>query len=306
MGKVSGKTLQFWFDGVERPVEGTSFDSDYQELDVTDSSVSDNESEFLLNRTKRTLKVDALLAEADGAEIITGTLVKDTKYIVTLGTITETLVPATYPVGRIFTSDGTGTCSGANKVKPLGVKLKGKSVSCTIATVNCPVTAIKYNEQYGEFDATDSGTTGDATEFIGGRAKRTCSLDVLMLSTAADKLSADPADQAIVLTFGSGLTLTGTGVFKKKAIVAASKGDIVKVSYEVNFNGPVTSTLFGILASAVSKAAKVIYSVGVSTNKEQTGNLMILSTAIDADVNGLIKVSYTGNWIGAVTEAVAN
>jgi hypothetical protein len=304
MAKNSGKYLKFWFGGVEVPVTGVTPEADFPEIDVTDSSIVSPATDFLVGRGKRTLKIDALLAEANGTEIVTGTLVEGVRYIVTGGTITET--QGAFTVGMIFTSDGTGTASATNKVRPLGVKLAGKDIACTVATVSKGVTSLKFNEQMGEFDTTDSDSSGDSTEFITGRAKSTATIELVQKTEDADLLTTSPAAQAVVLTLGTALTLTGNGIFRKKSTPVIAMGDMVKTTYDLTFVGPVESTLAGVLARGVSTAARVIFYTGATTNKEYAGNLILLSMAIDTDMNGAIKVSYAGNWDGAVTETVAN
>lgn len=297
--KNSGKNLSFWFDGVEQAVENVEFDSDYTELETTDSSTQSPASDFIMNRTKRTAKIDTILREANGATVSGGTLTKDVKYIVTLGTV------GGHVLGEIFTSDGTETPDGSNTVEPLGAVLPGKDIDLTVNSVTVPVTNFKFDDVYGEFDSTDSETTGDATEFITGRTKRTGTLEVIMRTEDADLLTSDPASQPIVLTFGSGYTITGNATFRKKTSVSNAKGDMVKTTYEVTFNGSITSTLANILTMATSKAVEIIWAEGTSTNKEATGNGIIMSASYEADVSGLIRVTYTMNFVGAVTEAVA-
>ena len=302
--KNTGKALQFWFDGIERPVESVDYNQDHQEIESTDSSTAGDGTEVIIGRAKRVSKIDAFLHAADGTEIATGTLTLNTKYIVTLGTITETA--GIYPVGKIFTSDGTGVASSSNKVKPTaGANLNGKNISCTVAAVSAPVTAIKYAEQYSEQDATDSTTPGDTTEFITGRAKRTCTLTMIQIKENADLLVANPVAQAVVLTLDTGVTISGNAIFKKKSFTTSSKGDIISQSYDLVFQGAVTNNIPGLLPAAVQKAVKYIDAVGASTNKQRTGNGVILQTSIDANIKGDIKVSYTMNWAGTVTEAVA-
>ena len=304
MSKNVGNYLQFWFGGREYPVEGVEYSSDYSELDTTDTSSPADATETVLNRTKRALKVDGTLAAAMGAEVATGTAVLGTTYLVTKGTITE--APSTYLLGTIFTSAGTGVLTTDNRVKPLGAKLLGKDIECNWNVGDVPVTAIKYSEEYSEYDATDSSTTGDATEWITGRAKRTGTLELIQTNTAADLLTTDPVADDLVLTFGAGLTLTGKAILKKLSVVTSGKGDMVKVTYECNWVGSVVSTLADVLTPAVSTAVIVIWKTGVSTNKQISGNAVVVSTSIEADINSLVKVSYGLDFVGAVTPAVAN
>lgn len=303
MAKLVGNTLQFWFGAREYPVESVDYSVDFTELDTTDTSSPADATETVLNRAKRQIKVTATLAEAMGAEVATGLTVAGTTYLATVGTITEGAV--TYAVGTIFTSAGGGTLDGSHKVKPLGAKLLGKSIACTLAG-STPVTSLKYDEEYGEYDTTDSASTGDSTEWVTGRAKRTGAIEVIMTAADADKLTTAPVAQALVMTFGSGLTLTGNAVLKKKASVSNAKGDVVKTSYDLNWVGSVVSTLADVLTPAVSTATIIMWIPGVSTNKQVSFNAIVVATSIEADVNSLVKVTYTLDVVGAPTYAVAN
>jgi hypothetical protein len=302
MGKVTGATLEFWYGGVEHPVESVTFDAAWEELETTDSSTQTPATEFLVNRAKRTGKVDQMMGKADGSTIATGSLVALTKYKVKLGSVTEG--STTYPVGKIFTSDGTGAATASNQVATVGTKVPGKSIICSIAGNNCGVLNMKYSEQYGEFDSTDSDSPSDTTEFITGRVKRTTSIELIMKDTTADLVSANPAPVAVVLTFETGQTLTGSAVFTKKGHSSIAKGDMVKSAYDMTWIGPVTSTLYNQLTLGVSTAAKAIWKRGASTNREVTGNMIVMNKSIEADVNGIVKISYGVAWVGAVTEAI--
>lgn len=296
MGKVSGKTLSFWFDDLEIPVDQIGFDSDFEELESTDSSTVSPASEFVMNRAKRTISIDQLLRPNDGTEINTGTLTKGTKYRVTA----KDTVLAAYDIGEIFTAAGTEVMSATDKVTPISDVIKGKGISMTIGGVAFPVTSITFNQAFGEFDSTDSATVGDATEFISGRRKSTSTLEAIMRAEDADKLDTDPTPLALVITLATSYTLTGTATFKKKGIVAVAKGDMVKVSYDVTWSGEITSTL-NTLALGESKAAKIVYEPG-TTDKAKDGDVILLNMTITADVNSLVTVNYTGNWVGAVDE----
>ena len=297
MGKNSGKNLSLWFNGVEEAVDQVSFDSDYEELESTDSSTVSPTSEFLMNRTKRTISIDAILREDYGTEIATGTLTLDVKYRVTA----KDTVLAAYEIGEIFTSDGTEVMSATDKVQPLGAEMFGKNMACSIGGSSVPVVSLSYNRTYGEFEATDTDTTGDATEFEAGRVKTVSTIEMIMYSEDADLLITDPASQAIILTFASGYTLTGNATFKKKGIITIAKGDLTKVTYDVTWNGAIVSTILTELSLGTSKACEIIYEEG-TTNKEQTGNVILFTESISGDVSSVITVNYTGNWVGAVTE----
>jgi len=310
MSKVSGKDLQFWFGPaaavVEYPVEQVSFDGAWEELETTDSSTVSPATDFVVNRAKRTMKVDALLAAANGGTVATGNTGVGTKYIVKLGNIIQGT--ATYPVGKIFTGDGTVAATALNQIAPLGAKLPGKSIVGNINNNAVGVVLFKYTDTYGEFDSTDSNSSGDSTEFITGRTKRTTSVEMIMADTTADLVSASPTSIPLVLTFGAGLTITGNAIFTKKSIVSIAKGDMVKVTYDLSWVGQPVSTLANILdlgtpASGTPDLFKVIWKQG-TTNKEITGSAVVTSMSIDADVHAICKVSYGLSVVGAVTENV--
>jgi hypothetical protein len=305
MAKVSGSTLEFWYGGVEYPVNSVTFDGSWDEIDTTDSATATPATEFITNRSKRTSKVEADLADVDGAEKTSGSLTLGSRYKVTGGSITETVVSHVYPSGDVFMSDGTGTCNATNKVKPLGAKLPGKNASATIASVSTAVVSFKFTESYGEFDATDTGTSGDGTEFIVGRAKRTSSIEVIMQDTVADLLTNNPTAVAVVLTLGSGLTITGNAIFTKKGINSIAKGDMVKVAYDMSWVGSVTITLANLLAMGASTATIIRWKGwGTTTQKQVSGNAIVIGRTFEMDVNSIAKVSYDLDWVGQPTEAV--
>lgn len=298
----SGKNLKFYWDSVEKPVDQVSYDVDFAELDSTNSSTPSPSTDSLVSRAVRTLKVDAPLVKDLGTEIASGSLTAGQKYLVTLGTITENSI--TYAVGDIFESDGTGTVDASNKVKPLGDIFTGKTMGVSIGgTATDPVTAFSFQDAYGEFDTTNDQTTGDATEFIAGRTKRTSSIEIIQTKEDADKLVSSPSAQAVILTFDTSYTISGNAIFRKKTAVANSQGDMIKTTYELSWVGTVDlSDLTELLTPAVSTACAVIFAKGASTNKEVTGNAIILTRSIDVDVHSLAKVSYDMKWVGAVTE----
>jgi hypothetical protein len=302
--KNTGKNLKFLFGGVEIPVESLNYSVDFNEIDVTDSASPGDTTDVMLGRAKRTLKIDTLVYDSDGTELVTGTCVNGITYRVTGGTITEN--QGTFTVGYIFTSDGTGTLSSTNKVKPLGATLNGKSLACTVGGTAKGVTNFTYSETYVETDVTDSLTSGDAEEVVAGRAKRVSTIELVQTKEDADLLIANPSAVAVVITLGPSLTLTGSAVFKKKDLTSNSKGDAVKVKYDINWQGVVTSTLTTLLPPAVSKTVNAIWAKGSSTNKAVTGSGMITTTNIDATINSAIKATYNLTFLGAVTETVAN
>lgn len=308
--KVSGKDLQFWFGVsgalVEYPVTAVTFDGSWQELEVTDSATLSPATDFIMNRAKRTIKVDAFLDAAHGAQVATGNTLLGTKYIVALGNITQNGI--VYPVGKLFTGDGTVAATATNQIAPLGAKLPGKSIIGNLNNSAVGVTNIKYTDTYGEFETTDSNSTGDSTEFITGRTKRTTSIEMIMVDTTADMVEASPVSIPVVLTFGSGLTITGRGIFTKKSITSLAKGDVVKVAYDLTWVGEPVSTLVNMLtmgtpSSGTPHSFYVTWKGLGTTDKQVTGTAVVVSMSIEADTNDVCKVSYNLDVVGAVTEA---
>ena len=309
MAKVSGKDLQFWFGVsgalIEYPVTGVTFDGAWQELETTDSSTLTPATDFIVNRAKRTLKVDALMAAAHGPQVATGNTILGTKYQVMSGNITQNGI--VYTTKKLFTGDGTVAATATNQIAPLGAKLPGKSIIGNLNNSAVGVTALKYTETYGEFETTDSNSPTDTTEFVTGRVKRTASVEMIMVDTTADMVEASPVAIPAVFTFGSGLTITGSAVFTKKSITSLAKGDVVKVAYDLTWVGQPVSTLLHMLpmgtpASGTAHSFYLKWKGMGSTDKEVLGTAVCISMAIEADVNDICKVSYGLDVVGAVTE----
>ena len=109
----------------------------------------------------------------------------------------------------------------------------------------------------------------------------------------------------MVLTFGAGLTLTGSAIFQKKSISSLAAGDMVKATYEMTWVGAVTSTLQRVLPMAASNTTIVRWrGWGATTQKQVSGNTIVMGRTIEADVNTIGKVSYDLAWVGAPTETV--
>lgn len=300
--KNSGKNLRFWFDSIERPVESADYDVTFSEIDVTDSSTPSPSTDTVVSRAKRSSKITANLYTQDGAEISSGSLVVGKRYRVTAK---DTELSA-YEVGEIFEATSPLVMSTTDKVVPLGSVITGLTMSCSINSVQTPVTSLKFSEAFGEFDATDSSTSGDATEFITGRAKRTTSIELIQQKDVADALISNPQPVPVVLTFNTGLTISGNAIFVKKSAIANSAGDMVKVTYSLNWNGAVNNQLFGLLETETQKPAKIIWAKGSTTNKQVSGNLMVMSYDIEVSESSAAKITYSCNWVGTVTESVAN
>ena len=305
--KNTAKDYEFWLNGREYPVELFGQDLDYDKIDATDSSTASDGKEFTAGRGKRAVKIDAFLYKAEGSELATGTLTANTKYLVTLGTITEGA--KTYAVGTIFISDGTGTATSSNKVKPLGATVNGKTIACTVAAATVPVTNLKFSLKYDENDATDSSSSADLKEFVLGRGERTSTIEMIQTKEDADLLSSAPTAKAVVFTFDTGVTISGNAVFTKKGgLTASSKSDLVKVSYDLSWVGVPTLTGLNLIPANTPGTTKLVYAKGASTDKAYSGTGVISGYDISADSTKgeNIKVNYTLLFNGTVTETVAN
>lgn len=307
MALLTGKTLQFWTGtnhttpSREIAVESVSSDVDFQEIDVTDSSSGYTGTNIMLGRAKRSLKVSGFYYGVDGAEVVSGSLTAGTKYRLTGGAF-----GISQYIGQIFTAAGTETASGTNKCKPLGTIVNGKNMTVTIGGSAHPVTSFKYNEQYSEFDATNTTTAGNATEFVTGRAKRTGTIEVIMESSIADLITeSDPANQAMVITLSSGTAMTAVGILKKKA-VSAKVSDMTKVVYDIVFQGEPSTAFPNLTSLGVSQGFFVILGFGATgTNQAYVGNGVAKGLSIDANVKGDVKISYDIDWSGAIVESEA-
>ena len=100
------------------------------------------------------------------------------------------------------------------------------------------LTGLEFGENYDSIETTDTNTSGDGKEYLGGRAERTFKCDIIM-----DVSSSDCTMNSSLATTASfeGKTYTGLGTLLNKN-VQGSIDDAVKVSYDGRFNGAVTVT----------------------------------------------------------------
>lgn len=304
MSKVTGKDLEFFWNGQEEPVENVKHSENFGTEEGTDTATPGDGKDYEVIRADRSFTAEQYLYTPDGAEITSGTLTAGSRYRVTNGTITEDEGGNIYTVGMIFESDGTGTASSTNRVKALGTKVTGKDMSFSFNATTVPVTDADISISYDELDATDTSSTGDSSETEVSRADRESKISVIMRSDAADLLTTNPAPQACILTLATGQTITGTAIPISKEIVNEVKG-LVKIDYAFKWRGTPTEVAAG-LATAVEKAFIIIHKRGTSTNKQYSGNAIITQKTITATIKGITKISYTFRINGAVTSAVAN
>lgn len=298
MGKVVGKDLEFWFDGIEHPVVSVSPATEFDTEDTTDTATPGDGKDFEVIRAARSFNVEAILYEAPGAEIATGTLVAGVRYRVTA----KDTVLAAYDVGQIFEAVGTEVMSATDKVVPLGAKVTGKAMSFEFDSVAHPVRELGFNLTYDELDGTDSETTGDAKETEVSRAERETTLSAIMRDDAADLLSSDPTVESVELALTATSKVVGEAVVTTKNITNPTTG-FAEVNYSLKWKGVPAETNFG-LPAGVEKAFKLIFKRGAVTNKEYTGNAVITAKSVTCSVSGVARVTYTFRVNGAQTENV--
>jgi hypothetical protein len=299
--EVKGTTLKYFQNSVEQAVRKVDYDRNFTMLDSTTSATTGVGTESTPGRAKTTITIETDLLSALGAEITTGTLTAGNKYLVTAS---ASSFDGTHAVGTIFVSDGTEECSSTEKVKLLGTKQTGKEMSVTIGGSAFAVQQITYETNYNELDATTSATAAPNMESTSGRAKRTTQFTCLMYRTTADQIvNAAPSGVAVVLTFASGITVSGTAILHQVSITDEVNG-IVQVTYNAEWQGVPTDTGIGYLTLATQQAAEIIYETGSSTNKEITGNVILLTRSVSSDTNGDTLITYTGVFNGAITPAV--
>ena len=100
------------------------------------------------------------------------------------------------------------------------------------------LTDMTYTETFNEVDVTDTNTTGDGLEFLGGRAERAFTVDVITDVNSADITMNET--KAIVCSFED-KTYEGSGSLLTKNVSAAIN-DAVKTSYSGKFSGDVVVT----------------------------------------------------------------
>lgn len=302
MPKANGKDLEFWFGGVEIPITGTNYSSQFDTVDSTDTATPATGKDNEVIRAARTFTVEAQLYEPEGAEIATGSLVAGTRYRVTAGTITET--QGSFTSGQIFESDGTGTASASNKVKPLGVRVTGKDMAFTFDSVEVPVTDMEYALKFDEVDVTDTSTAGDAKETEVTRADRETKVTCIVRTESADLLTTAPDKESAEIAFSSNCKVAGKVIVTSKNNTNTTT-EFAKMDYTMKWVGAPTESNMGI-AAGTSAAFKITLKRGSTTNKEYSGTAICTGKTVKANVSGTATVSYTFNVNGAITESVAN
>ena len=300
MGKVTGQDLEFWFEGVEIPVQEVNTNVAFDQLDSTDTATPGDGKDSEVGRAARSFTVSGLLYTPNGAEVATGTLTKGNRYRVTA----KDTELADYEIGQIFESDGTEEMSATDKVVPLGSKITGENMSFSFNGTAYPVTSVDYSASFDQLDVTDTETTGDGKETILSRADRDTSVNMIMREDAAELLTVDPAKVAGIVLFTDDNKAEGFILPVSKNPVDNTL-DVVKIAYAFKWIGVPTETNLGLALNS-AQDFRIIYKRGATTNKEKSGTAIITSKTISCDISGLATITYTVQVNGALTETEAD
>lgn len=185
-----------------------------------------------------------------------------------------------------------------------GVKITGATLGITIGGATFKGTSASFDMNYTEHDATNTATDANGTEFVGGRIKCTSKFDALMYRDVAEKLTdAIPTSVACVITFKSGITITGNVLLHQEDITDGVN-DICKVSYSADWVGFPTLVSVSQFTFNTEETLEVVFAPGSTTNKELSGTAIILGMSITDDANGDAKVTYSGVFNGTITPAI--
>lgn len=101
------------------------------------------------------------------------------------------------------------------------------------------VISFSYSERHDEVEVTDTNTSGDGKEFVGGRSERTCTVQIVKDPTVADL--AMNSEKSATLDY-EGFTYAGTLILLEKT-ADANIDDKMVMTYTGRFNGTVTETV---------------------------------------------------------------
>ena len=98
------------------------------------------------------------------------------------------------------------------------------------------LTSLEFGESYDQIETTDTNTTGDGKEYLGGRAERTFKVDII-----CDVGVADLTMNSVLICTASfeGKHYIGSASLLGKT-VQGSLDDAIKASYDGKWSGAVT------------------------------------------------------------------
>lgn len=310
MSKITGKDLEFWWDGNEYPVISAELSEEFDSLDVTDTSTPGDGKDTAVGRANRKMTIDMFLYSPDGAIFgKSDPLIANKKYRVVQ--VQESGVLSHLEVGQLFVFPTAQYLGEGDKGQGLGEPMMGKNMSFTFGSESVPCTDIDLSINYDTQDATDTSTEGDSGETIVGRAETESKITLIARSNQADLLTTNPIVQNAELRIKSSsepssedTVISGQVIPVSKTITDEATG-FAKVDYSFKWQGTPTEQNAG-LPTNVQKPFKIILKRGSSTHKSYTGNAVITSKKISGSVKDLVKVSLTLQINGSLTYAVAN
>lgn len=178
-----------------------------------------------------------------------------------------------------------------------GVAQVGAAMNFNFDSTDYKLIDASFEETFEEIDSTDSGTSGDGTDFEVSYADRKSNLSMFVADTTAE--IARKVAEAATLTFATSHTAAGN--FRPESIKYGNevKG-MAKVDVGGTWQGAVTQTGLG-LTGGTSAAVVLIYKDGGTTDKKFEGTAIITAKSLTANVNGEVRVSYTMKIKGAIT-----
>jgi len=210
------------------------------------------------------------------------------------------------------TGDGTESITGRatrelkleGLVKSTGSAVKGDTADFTFNSVNYKVTDVNFEETYGEVDTTDTGTTGDGTEFQPAFAERKTSIDLWIQDNVASIVRGTA--QTATLKLATGITVAGS--FRPESM--SNQGEVKgaqKQTIAGTWQGAVTETPnpIGGVTMATPAAVVIVYRTGTpttGTDKKLSGTATVFSRSITSNMNDVVKISFGLKFTGAVTE----
>lgn len=173
-----------------------------------------------------------------------------------------------------------------------GVKLTGKDAFFTHNSIPYNLTDMVYNVNWDTIDGTDVGTTSDNKELIPIKADMELNLNLIMRDDQPD-LNNNIVPIVANFKFATLLDVTGNGKVISKNIIS-TVNDFNKINYIIKFTSIPLERGTSYIKFGTSRAFNILLKQGV-TNKEYKGNATLTQRQITANVNDLIRISYTFN-----------
>lgn len=176
-----------------------------------------------------------------------------------------------------------------------GAEITGNTLAMTVAAAAIPITKVDYNVTYDEHKITNGSSPAGFHEFGIVRAERNGKVDVYMESGA--DLAIGNTALATVITLETGHTITGSAKFKNKQPVG-DVNEFTKNSYDYSFQGEPTEVAVGLVAG-IKKDCLIEF---VTDGKKISGEAIIFTKGITAEVDKEVQITYGITFTGTVTE----